>query len=161
LDWRQDGKVCPVRALGVVIRPALVAAALAGSLGGCGSSPATPLTCAAPDSAAQVQVGGSYQYASSSHKFHLRGTITFAQTDAVVEVTDTFYENARDRALGGVGELRGNRYDVGLVPLNGETNYRAEVSFVFGDGGRNFCLLGFSDTNGDKGGLGSYYGFRE
>jgi hypothetical protein len=50
--------------------------------------------------------------------------------------------------------------DAVLVPKNGDTDYRADVSFEFSDGGRHFRLLGFSDTNGDSGGPDSYYGDR-
>lgn len=154
LDWRRDANVRGVRPLAVI-------SSCLSLVVGCGGEPATPFPCATPDPAAQVEVNGAYRYSSSSSRYHLRGTITFAQAGSRVEVTDTHYDNARDRAVGGAADLLGNRYDVTMTPLNGDTNYTAQVSFVFGDGGKNFCLLGFTDTNGDTGGLASYFGFRE
>lgn len=129
---------------------------------GCDSTPPpAPFACAKADPAAAVDVGGRFRYASNYRDFWMRGTILLAQTGKMVEVTETVYDNADDRPLKGAAELQGNRLDVSLVPINGDTNYRAEVSFTFGAGGANWCLLMFSDTNGDTGGLASYYGFRE
>ena len=76
---------------------------------GCGSDPATPFPCATPDPAAQVEVTGAYRYASSFARYHLRGTITFAQAGTRVEVTDTHYDNAQDRAVGGAAHGAGVR----------------------------------------------------
>jgi hypothetical protein len=138
---------------------ALVALALAPA--GCldaGPAPAPTVTCAAPDAMASVRVGGTFRYASP--EFALAGTITFAQEGSMVTVTDTTYDTGRDRALTGAAPLQGNRLDVALVPKNGDTNYRAEVSLTFAEGGSRFCLLSFSDTNGDTGGRGSYLGVR-
>lgn len=103
---------------------------------------------------------GVYRYASPV--FTLRGTISFAPAEgAMVRVTDTTYDNApRDRALTGTASLAGNRLDIALVPKNGDTDYTAQVAFVFSDEGRRFCVLGFSDTNGDTGGTGSFFGQR-
>ncbi len=47
-----------------------------------------------------------------------------------------------------------------MVTENGDTNYTADVRFVF-DATRRSILRGFSDTNGDRGGLGSYVGRRQ
>ena len=101
-------------------------------------------------------ISGVYSYSSSFYV--LRGTITLTRDGTRVRVDDTTYENANDRALRGEGELQGNRLDVELTPKNGDTNYSANVSFLFDDEG--FCLLGFSDTNGDRGGEGSYRGYK-
>jgi hypothetical protein len=119
-----------------------------------------PSTCPAPvDAGAAVGPSGVYRYASSV--FVLRGTITFASEGSVVRVTDTSYDNApRDRALGGRATLAGNRLDIKLTPTNGDTNYTADLAFVFTDEGRRFCVLGFSDTNGDVGGDASFFGQR-
>jgi hypothetical protein len=121
------------------------------------SDPA-PVRCAAADPMASVAVGGTFRYGSP--RFALAGTITFAQDGSMVTVTDTTYDTGRDRALTGAAPLQGNRLDVALVPKNGDTNYRAEVSLVFSEAGRRFCLLSFTDTNGDTGGEASYVGIR-
>ena len=92
-------------------------------------------------------------------RFLLRGTITFEQDGTRVRVTDTTYENAFDRALEGEGTLEGNRLLITLVPRNGETDYSAEVLFLFGDEGATFCVE-FDDTNGDAGPMGTYRGER-
>lgn len=90
----------------------------------------------------------------------MRGTITFEQVDQTVTVVETTYENSDDRELIGTGNLVGNRLDMTLKPMNGDTDYSASVSFVFSNDAMMFCLLGFSDTNGDRGALGSYVGNR-
>jgi hypothetical protein len=141
-----------------------------------------PVRCPAADPAASVLVNGRYRYAS--YQFTLRGSITFAQ-DAqpsgaqLVRVTDTTYDNANDRPLVGQATLQGNRLDIRLVPRTGNDggdqsgddagsdaptgsggrpDYDAQVSFVFYEAGARFCVLGFSDSNGDVGGSGSYFG---
>jgi hypothetical protein len=137
-------------------RAALIALALAA---GCsGDDAPRRIECPAVNPQAVVSADGVYRY--SSYDFALRGTITFAQApgERAVSVIDTTYDNAVDRALKGAGTLQGNRLDILLVPKNGDTNYSAQVGFVFAEGGAGFCLLGFSDTNGDKGGPGSYLG---
>ena len=118
----------------------------------------TRIRCAAPDPDATLPAAGVFRYASPD--FTLSGTITFVQQGTRVTVTDTTYDTGRDRALIGTTELQGNRLDITLTPKNGDTNYRAEVSLTFSDAGRRFCLLGFSDTNDDTGGEGSYVGTR-
>jgi hypothetical protein len=77
----------------------------------------------------------------------------------VVRITDTTYENSSDRRLEGEATLQGNRLDIQLVPQNGDTNYRADVLFLFSEDGNEFCVE-FSDTNGDAGELGTYRGTR-
>ena len=78
---------------------------------------------------------------------------------SVVRVTDTTYENAFDRALEGEGTLESNRLAITLVPKNGETDYSAEVLFLFGEDGETFCVE-FDDSNGDTGPMGTYRGRR-
>ena len=113
-------------------------------------------TCEGEDPDALVDVTGAYRYISRT--FNLRGTITFAQTGTQVRVTETTYDNADDRPVVGDGDLLGNRLEMTLVPANGDTDYEADVGFLFDPDRRAFCLLGFSDTNGDVGGPGSYVG---
>lgn len=107
-----------------------------------------------PDASAAVSVAGTYRFFG-----HLRGTIELEQTGTTVSLVKTTYENADDRPVVGSGELVGNVLDVVLVPENGDTNYSADVRFVFSAGGDEFCVS-FSDTNGDEGRLGSYTGWR-
>jgi hypothetical protein len=114
------------------------------------------LGCPAIDGAAAITAAGVYRYVSA--EFALSGTITFAQEGSLLRVTDTSYDTGNDRSLIGSAALAGNRLDIVLTPKNGDTNYTAQVSFVFSDGGRRFCLLGFSDTNGDTGQEASYLG---
>jgi hypothetical protein len=169
-----------------VCKPAavLALALAAGCLdGGAGYG---PVRCPAVDPQASVFVDGRYRYAS--YRFTLRGTITFAQVagDPRVRVTGTTYDNAGDRPLVGESVLQGNRLDIRLVPRasttggndggenggidggndagqdahndGGRPDYSAQVSFVFYEAGARFCLLGFSDSNGDVGDMGSYVG---
>ena len=110
--------------------------------------------CAERTPDASVDVGGTYRYAGA-----LRGTIRLEQTGGTARIVNTTYENANDRPLVGTGSLAGNVFDVRLVPENGDTDYEAEVTFVFAEGGDTFCVE-FSDTNGDRGPLGSYTGRR-
>jgi hypothetical protein len=141
-------------ARGARAREVLVLAAVAAA--GCVGNEEAPIRCAAVDPQASIIAAGVYRYASP--EFALSGTITFAQEGSLVRVTDTTYDRGSDRALAGGATLAGNRLDVELTPKNGDTNYTAQVQFVFSDGGRRFCLLGFSDTNGDTGQEGSYLG---
>jgi hypothetical protein len=76
-------------------------------------------------------------------------------------VTDTTYDTGHDRALEGSGPWEGNRATVVLTPKNGDTDYSATVTFAFSADGRAFCLVAFSDTNGDRGGEGTYTGIRQ
>jgi hypothetical protein len=103
-------------------------------------------------------VSGTFRYASAI--YGLSGTIRFEQDGSRVRVTDTTYDRGNDRALAGEAELLGNRLDIQLTPRNGDTNYSADVRFLFSASGSEFCLLGFEDTNGDVGGEGSYFGER-
>jgi hypothetical protein len=113
-------------------------------------------TCPPEIPTAKVDVSGTYSYSGDSI-FLLRGTITFEQEEDVVRVTGVTYENSRDRDLVGESVLRGNRLPITLVPKNGDTDYRADVTFLFSDDGETFCVE-FSDTNGDAGGMGTYQG---
>ena len=116
------------------------------------------VSCVTFDASADVDVSGIFEY-SGVFQFLLRGTITLEQEGATVRVTDTTYENAFDRALEGEGTLEGNRLGITLVPKNGETDYSAEVIFLFGEDGETFCVE-FDDTNGDAGPMGTYRGRR-
>jgi hypothetical protein len=123
----------------------------------CTRTPARPACPTVADGGVTLTVSGAYRYASPV--FELRGTISFARQGDVVQVTGTSYDNApRDRSVVGMAPLAGNRLDVRLVPSNGDTDYTANVSFVFTEGGRRFCVREFSDTNGDTGGDGSFFG---
>ena len=133
-----------------------LALGLLGSMA-CTRTPERPECPPVIDAGASVVVNGTYRYASPI--FALRGTIDFAQQGELVQVTDTRYDNApRDRSVVGTAALAGNRLDIRLVPKNGDTDYTANVSFVFTEGGRRFCVPQFSDTNGDTGGDGSFFG---
>lgn len=136
-------------------RAALLALAL--GLSGCSETP--DLECPELDAGASADVSGTFFY--SSPVFLLRGTITFEQEGETVRITDTTYENVNDRRLMGEGTIVGNRLDVVLVPINGDTDYSANVSFAFSEAGDSFCLVSFSDTNDDVGGAGSYRGERQ
>ncbi len=89
----------------------------------------------------------------------MSGTITFAQEGDTVRVVNTTYDFGSDRALEGEAQLQGNTLLITLVPRNGDTDYRADVTFVFSGDGDEFCVS-FSDTNGDAGELGSFVGVR-
>ena len=117
-----------------------------------------PPRCPALDQSAAPNVEGVFDYAS--RVWPVYGTIAFEQAGHQVRVTDTSYANANDRALDGEGVLDGNRLEIMLTPKNGDTDYQAQVDFVFSEDGGVFCLLGFADTNGDEGGPGSHYGQR-
>ncbi len=138
---------------------AAVLVAVTAGLGACttGSEPIV-LTCDELDAGTTADVSGAFRY--SSPLFHLSGTITFEQTGNTVQIVDTTYDTVDDRKLSGAGELQGNRLDVVLVPTNGDTDYSADVSFAFNAAGDSFCIVGFSDTNDDVGGAGSYRGRR-
>ena len=124
---------------------------------GCNRGPLLP--CVDEDVSAGINVIGTFDY-SGSWGFPLSGTITFEQDGDVVRVVDTTYDVGNDRRLMGEGTLVGNVLEITLVPQNGDTDYRADITFVFGSQGRDFCVL-FSDTNGDAGDLGSYRGVRQ
>ncbi|MCK6461868.1 MAG: hypothetical protein L6Q95_18465 [Planctomycetes bacterium] len=109
--------------------------------------------------AAVVDVTGTYRYTGTPGHF-LRGTITFVQTGTTVVCTGTTYDNAADRELEGTATIVGNRLDITLVPINGDLDYEADITFLFSPDGNDFCC-GYSDTNLDTGPLGSYTGVRQ
>lgn len=119
--------------------------------------------CAEENAAATIDVSGVFRYGVGDlldlSVPTLSGTITFEQEGTTVRVVDTTYDLGLDRALEGTAELNGNKLVITLVPRNGDTDYRAEVTFVFSSDGGEFCVA-FSDTNGDAGGLGSFVGRR-
>ncbi len=141
----------------------LGAATLGGALfvAGCGSGGSGGGDACPVDSPlTAVNVAGTFEYGQGLvGPYTLRGTISFTQSSADVNVTGTTYENANDRDLIGQGTLVGNRLDITLVPKNGDPDYSAEVTFLFGDGGATFCVA-FTDTNNDAGPMGSYRGSR-
>ena len=108
---------------------------------------------------AMVDVNGAYDFFGSGPQFGLFGTITFQQTGNTVQVVSTTYANSNDRTLMGVAQLAGNRLDIELVPVNGDTDFAAQVTFLFTSDSEGFTVS-FSDTNGDTGTLGSYQGTR-
>ncbi len=130
-----------------------------GLLPGCGGgSSSSPAPCPAEAAAAVIAAQGVYRYERGlPGPYWLLGTITLEQSGDQVTVTGTTYDNANDRALVGLGTLVGNRLDITLVPQNGDLDYTADVTFLFGDGGASFCVS-FSDTNNDVGPMGSYRG---
>ena len=109
--------------------------------------------------AAMVDVTGTYDYSGNLPPFSLFGTITFQQAGDAVQVVSTTYGNSNDRALMGQAAIVGNRLDIVLVPVNGDTNFSANVTFLFTEDGERF-VVSFSDTNGDMGSIGSYEGER-
>jgi len=126
---------------------------------GCADQSGQPIRlepCAAVSEDMVVDVAGVYDY--TSPLFNLRGTITFAQEGSSVRVLGTTYAAEDARSLVGEADLVGNRLELGLTPENGDTDYSADVTLVFEDGGSAFCLSQFTDTNDDRGGEGSYRG---
>lgn len=128
------------------------------SLAGCQPESSTielePCVAADPDD--EVEIAGTYSYAS--RVFRLSGTITFAQQGTRVSVLETTYDGVDARSLVGEADLAGNRLDMTLTPANGDDDYSAEVSLIFENGGADFCLARFSDSNDDVGGQGTYRG---
>lgn len=143
-------------------RSALLAGSLAVlALGACNDAEddrIDPIECPALDADAMPNVVGLFDYASEISAVY--GTITFEQDGREVRVTDTTYTNANARALEGSATLDGNRLQIELTPTNGDVDYDAFVDFVFAPDGGSLCLLAFSDSNGDQGGVGSHYGVR-
>jgi hypothetical protein len=119
-------------------------------------------SCPEHDPSASPSVAGTFRYDSLA--FGLSGEIVFEQDGELVRVVDTTYDQpdvaAIARSLEGEAMLDGNLLEVSLVPTNGDTDYGAEVTLVFGPSGNDFCLLEFTDTNDDRGGEGSYTGTR-
>jgi hypothetical protein len=131
------------------------------SLAGCEPNASSielePCSPAAAD--VDVAVTGVYRY--QSQVLGLSGTITFAREGNRVSVLETTYDGEDARSLVGAGDLVGNRLDMTLTPANGDTDYSADVSLIFDDGGASFCLAQFSDTNDDVGGEGTYRGSQQ
>jgi hypothetical protein len=142
------------------VRPlALVALLVAGCSSSDDDTTAAPQWDCEELGAAIVDVTGTYTYRGASG-FFLRGTITFVQSGMTVTCTGTTYANANDRELEGQATLVGNRLDIHLVPINGDPDYSADVTFLFSPDGNEFCCA-FDDTNGDTGPMGSYVGERQ
>ncbi|MFI5401798.1 MAG: hypothetical protein ACHQ1G_02600 [Planctomycetota bacterium] len=130
------------------------------ALGTCNSSDSSALAAYCAEVSTPVaNVTGTFRYASTTGYF-LTGTVTFEQTGTTVRVTSTTYDNANDRELMGEGTIVGNRLDIQLVPINGDLDFSADVTFLFSPDGNQWCCT-FADTNGDTGPLGSYEGVRE
>lgn len=106
-----------------------------------------------------LNVTGKFRYSGLAPFFNLSGTITFEQDGDTVRVSMTTYDAGTNRPLIGEGTLSGNVLNIALVPENGDTDYRADVEFIFGDNADTFSVA-FSDTNGDTGGPGSFSGLR-
>lgn len=123
--------------------------------------------CAAELEDATINVAGVFRYAGNGANqetgtgFSLTGTITFEQQGQSVRVTDTSYDFSGLRGLESeFGDMVGNVLVLTLSPINGDTDYRADVKFVFSEDGNEFCV-GFDDTNNDGGALGSFSGVRQ
>lgn len=114
--------------------------------------------CQPASPTATLDVSGTYAY-SGMPPFNLSGTIVFEQEEDMVRVVNTTYDAGNNRALMGEAALEGNELQIALVPLNGDTDYRADVLFRFTIDGKRFCVE-FSDTNDDAGPLGSFIGQR-
>jgi len=128
---------------------------------------ALPLLLAGCPSSGRSQQGipnpfvqGTYLYVGSSGAFPLRGLITFEQDNDTVRVLSTTYFNALDRSLKGETTLVGDTVTIRLVPVNGDTDFHADCTFVF-SADRNTFDVQFADTNGDAGPFGSYRGTRQ
>ena len=135
----------------------IVAAVLALLGGGsCGLSPSGDCPDAPP--ATTIDVTGTYRY-SGVAPLSLSGTITFEQTGRRVLLVNTTYDLGGNRPLVGEANLDDNVLQMALIPENGDTDYRADVTFVFSDDGKQFCVA-FRDTNNDSGSLGSFRGER-
>ncbi|MGH7162737.1 MAG: hypothetical protein ACREID_04575 [Planctomycetota bacterium] len=135
-------------------RPLLALLLLTACGGGSAAAP-PPVDLPAP-----ILVTGTYAYQGTAPEFSLRGTIAFEQVGDVVRVVEVVYDNSGDRPLIGEATLEGDRLEISLVPENGDTDFRADVTFVFNEDRSSFQVE-FADTNGDTGGLGSYVGTRE
>lgn len=119
--------------------------------------------CVEENRSTEINVSGVFRYSVGDPLDFsipmLSGTITFAQEGDTVRVVDTTYDFAPGRALEGKAELEGNKLVIQLVPKNGDTDYVADIIFLFGEDGSEFCVE-FSDTNDDSGALGSFVGVR-
>jgi hypothetical protein len=138
----------------------LSAAATLFGAASCNTIPPNQAACDTPNTPADIDVTGTYRY-SSPIPFMISGTIIFEQSGDTVRILNTTYDNnVPNRALMGEAQLNGNTLDIAMVPTNGDTDYRADVRFVFSDDGDTFCVE-FSDTNNDTGALGSFTGQRQ
>ncbi len=150
------------------IRTRLMTWLLSGGALAAGCSPQSVVEdCADETEDATLNVAGVFRYAGNGANaetggsFNLSGTITFEQQDDMVRVTDTTYDFGGLRRLESeFAELRGRTVFLSLSPINGDTDYQAAVTFVFGDQGNEFCV-GFTDTNSDQGAVGSFTGVRQ
>ncbi len=139
-----------------------------GAVAAAGCTPQTLVEdCADEREDATIDVAGVFRYAGNGvnadteGSFNLSGTITFEQQDNMVRVTDTTYDSGGLRRLESeFADLRGNELFLALTPINGDTDYEAEVKFVFSEDGNEFCVE-FTDANSDQGTLGSFTGVRE
>jgi hypothetical protein len=140
-------------ALTLLLLPATGCGGGGGGGGGGGSCPTF-------DADAVLDVTGQWTYEGDPITYRLFGTITMEQAGNTVTVTGCTYVNApQDRSLTGSADLDGNRLDIVLVaPANATRGpFEAECSFLFNADGTAFCVA-FSDTNGDRGAMGSYTG---
>ncbi len=137
----------------------LASAAIFTLISGLNCAPArVAVPCEMPDVDASPNVAGIYDY-FGVNPFAITGTITFEQEGDTVRVTDTTYDFTDNRRLMGEATIDGNTLAIPLVPINGETDYRADVIFRFSDDGDTFCVE-YNDTNGDAGDLGDFQGRR-
>lgn len=116
------------------------------------------IPCADEKVDSSVNVAGTYRYSGFTPGY-LTGTISFEQEGSTVRIVETTYDFTNNREVIGEATLNGNRLAVELTPSNGDTDYKADVTFIFSEDGRTFCVE-FSDTNGDAGDLGSFTGER-
>ena len=136
--------------------------------GSCVATPANgPEECADQQPAAMINVAGVFRYSGGGTNlqtgvgFDLSGTVTFEQQGNRVRVSDSTYDFAGlHRFAGEVTELQGNRLVTQLIPINGDEDYRADVTFIFSEDGSSFCGE-YTDTNLDTGKLGSFVGVRQ
>ncbi len=115
---------------------------------------------------AVINVAGTFRYTGQGESatgatFVLSGTITFEQQGNQVRISDSTYDFAGLRPVAGdFTELQGNRLVAVLTPINGDTDYVADVTFIFTADGNEFSV-GYQDTSGDHGELGSFRGVRQ
>jgi hypothetical protein len=152
----------------VLIAAMVVAAAGGAVLVGtsCAIIPVGVDSCAVEDPLASINVAGAYRYSGqgsnleTGNAFSLSGTITFVQEGNRVRVSDTTYDFAGLRRVqSDFAELQGNRLVLAMTPINGDTDYVADVTFIFSEDGATFCVA-YEDTNMDTGDLGSFRGVR-
>ncbi len=147
----------------------VTAAVGVGMLMGAGCTARLPVACADSDANAPVpNVAGTFDYGGGGTNGFLTGQITFAQEGSTVTVTNVTYTVTINRRLTGQADLVGNQLDIELfVDVDGDVVpdenpqpfFRADVTFVFSADGSEFCV-GYSDTNGDSGEIGTFTGVR-